>query len=134
MRLGRLAARELARLPFADAGLAPRDLPEELLSLPSVGNEWIERGLIPTGLRACEAGTKKQLLEAEDALTELGIARDVWLEESCGSGSDLPVPDLAALPTPGRVGASVALEHLPTMPSQELGMRLGRLAARELDR
>jgi predicted RNase H-like HicB family nuclease len=28
----------------------------------------------------------------EDALTELGIARDVWLEESCASGSDLPVP------------------------------------------
>ncbi len=28
----------------------------------------------------------------EDALTELGVARDVWLEESCASGRDLPAP------------------------------------------
>lgn len=28
----------------------------------------------------------------EEALTELGIARDAWLEESCATGSDLPTP------------------------------------------
>lgn len=28
----------------------------------------------------------------EEALTELGIARDLWLEESCASGSELPTP------------------------------------------
>lgn len=28
----------------------------------------------------------------KEALTELGIARDAWLEEWCASGRDLPVP------------------------------------------
>lgn len=28
----------------------------------------------------------------EDALAELGIACDVWLEEACASGRELPVP------------------------------------------